>query len=65
MMPKSRTVDNRLIIVLAVLFLFCGICTILDISPLLGCMSIGITYNNISDDDKLFNFLILYIFSFI
>ena len=54
MMPKKRSTDNRLIISVALLFSFCGICTLLDISPLLGCMSMGPVYINITDDDKLF-----------
>lgn len=54
MMPKKRSTDNRLIISIALLFSFCGICTLLDISPLLGCMSMGTIYINITDDDKLF-----------
>lgn len=54
MMPKKRSTDNRLIISIAMLFAFCGICAILDVSPLLGCMSMGMIYINITDDDKLF-----------
>lgn len=54
LMPKKRSNDNRLIISLALLFAFCGICTMLDISPLLGCMSMGTVYINITKDDKLF-----------
>lgn len=54
MMPKKRSTDNRLIISIALLFSFCSICTLLDISPLLGCMSMGTVYINITDDDKLF-----------
>ena len=54
LMTKKRTTDNRLIIALALIFLFCGICALLDISPLLGCMSMGMVYINISEDDKLF-----------
>lgn len=54
MMPKKRSTDNRLIISIALLFSFCGICTLLDISPLLGCMSMGTVYINITNDDKLF-----------
>ncbi|MBP5751569.1 MAG: cation:proton antiporter [Treponema sp.] len=52
--PKTRTSDNRLIISLALMFGFCGICTIFDVSPLLGCMSMGMVYINITNDDKLF-----------
>lgn len=54
LMPRRRSVDNRLIITLSVLFLFCGVCTLLDISPLLGCMSMGTVYINLTGDEKLF-----------
>ena len=54
LMPKKRSTDNRLIISVALLFAFCGICTILNVSPLLGCMSMGMVYINITEDDKLF-----------
>ena len=51
--PK-RSTDNRLIISVAVLFGFVGICEILGVSPLLGCMFMSTVYINITDDDKLF-----------
>lgn len=54
LMPKKRSTDNRLIISVALLFSFCGICTAMDISPLLGCMVMGTVYINITNDDKLF-----------
>lgn len=54
LMPKKRSTDNRLIISICMLFVFCGICALLDISPLLGCMMMGMIYINITDDDKLF-----------
>ena len=54
LIPKGRSTDNRLIIVVALLFLFCGICAIIDVSPLLGCMMIGAVYTNLGGDDKLF-----------
>ena len=54
LMPKNRSTDNRLIISIACLFAFCGICALLEISPLLGCMSMGTVYINITSDDKLF-----------
>ncbi len=54
LMPKKRSTDNRLIISISLLFAFCGICTLFDVSPLLGCMSMGTVYINITDDDKLF-----------
>ena len=52
--PKTRSTDNRLIISVALLFAFCGVCTIFEVSPLLGCISMGTTYINITNDDKLF-----------
>lgn len=51
---RKRSTDNRLIISVALLFAFCGICAAIGVSPLLGCMSMGTVYVNISDDDKLF-----------
>ena len=54
LLPKTRTTDNRLIIAIAVLFAFCGICALLEQSPLLGCMFMSVTYINITKDDKLF-----------
>lgn len=57
LLPKSRTKDNRLIIVIALLFAFCGICVLLEQSPLLGCMAMSMVYINISGDEKLFKAL--------
>ena len=54
LMPKKRSTDNRLIILISMLFLFCGICALLDISPLLGCITMGMVYINITEDDKLY-----------
>ena len=51
---NKRSTDNRLIVSVALLFTFCGICAVMDISPLLGCMSMGMVYINTTDDDKLF-----------
>ena len=51
---RRRSNDNRLIISIALLFSFCGICAVVDVSPLLGCMSMGTVYINLTDDDKLF-----------
>ena len=39
---------------MALLFAFCGVCALLSISPLLGCMSMGMVYVNLTGDDKLF-----------
>lgn len=54
LMPTKRSTDNRLIIAIAVLFTLCGVCALLDVSPLLGCMSMGMIYINVTDDTKLF-----------
>ena len=54
MMPTRRSTDNKLIISIALLFSFCGICALLDVSPLLGCMAMGTVYTNIAENDKLF-----------
>ena len=54
MMTSKRSNDNRLIIALAMLFAFCGLCALLDVSPLLGCMAMGMVYVNISGEDTLF-----------
>jgi Kef-type K+ transport system membrane component KefB len=51
---KSNSSDNRLIIALSLIFAFCGICAVTEVSPLLGCMSMGMVYINVSEDDKLF-----------
>ena len=51
---QKRSTDNRLIIAVGILFAFCGICALLDVSPLLGCMTIGAVYINITGDGKLF-----------
>ena len=51
---RKRSTDNRLIVSIATLFAFCGICATADVSPLLGCMSMGMTYINLTGDEKLF-----------
>lgn len=50
----NRSTDNRLIVSIAILFSFCGICTLVDVSPLLGCMSMGMAYINTTGDERLF-----------
>ncbi len=51
---QKRSKDNRLIISIALIFAFCGVCAMLGVSPLLGCMSMSTVYVNLTDDDKLF-----------
>ena len=55
LISSRRTTDNRLIIVVAVLLLFCGVCSLFGQSPLLGCMAIGMVYTNTAkNEEKLF-----------
>lgn len=54
LLMSHRSQDNRLIVSVALLFAFCGICAACDVSPLLGCMSMGTVYINISNDENLF-----------
>ncbi len=54
MMPTRRTTDNRLIIAVAILLLFSGVSALLDVSPLLGCMVMGMVFANIEGHEKLF-----------
>lgn len=51
--PK-RSTDNRLIIAVALLFSYCGICAVADVSPLLGCMAMGMVYINTTEDERMF-----------
>ncbi len=53
-LSPSRSSDNRLIITVALLFAFCALCTVFGVSPLLGCMSMGTAYINLTNDEKLF-----------
>ena len=48
LMPSKRSTDNKLIISIALLFSFCGVCALLDVSPLLGCMAMGTMYTTIA-----------------
>ena len=50
----SRSTDNRLIVTVALMFSFCGICTVMGISPLLGCMAMSTVYINLTEDERLF-----------
>lgn len=54
MMPSRRTADNRLIIAVAILLLFSGVSALFDVSPLLGCMTMGMVFANIEGHEKLF-----------
>ena len=49
-----RTKDHRLILINAVIFGLAGICTLVDVSPLLPCMAMGTVYVNIITNKDLF-----------
>ncbi len=53
-MKNRNSSDNRLIIAVTMLFSFCGICALLETSPLLGCMAMATVYINLTDDERLF-----------
>lgn len=50
----GRSSDNRLILTIALLLALCGICAILQVSPLLSCMVFGAGYINLTRDKALF-----------
>lgn len=50
----TRSVDNRLILTVAILMVFSGIAFLLGVSPLLGVMAMGMAYINVSKDESLF-----------
>ena len=54
MLGTRRSTDNRLIIAIALLLGYCGLCAALGISPLLGCMAMGMVYINAAEDERLF-----------
>ena len=57
LISSKRTTGNRLIIVVAVLLLFCGVCSLFNQSPLLGGIAIGTIYTNMcktKDEEKVF-----------
>ena len=53
-MQRKHSTDNRLIIAIGLLFAFCGVCSAMEVSPLLGCMCMSTVYINMTGDDKLF-----------
>ena len=54
LVTSRRSKDNRLIVTVALLFALCGIGAALGVSPLLGCMTIGMVYTNLAENDTLF-----------
>lgn len=54
LLVPTRSRDNRLILAIAMLLGLSGICSTIDISPLLSCMVFGAVYINLTRDKKLF-----------
>lgn len=54
LLNSHRSNDNRLILTVAILLGISGLCTIVDISPLLSCMIFSATYINLTEDKELF-----------
>ncbi len=50
----KRSTDNKLIIAISMILFFTGLAAILDVSPLLGCMAMGMVYINVSKNESLF-----------
>lgn len=54
LLNEKRSKDNRLILVVAVLLAISGVCSALDVSPLLACMVLGAGYVNLTGDERIF-----------
>ena len=51
---RGRSPDHRIVLTCAFIFAIAGGCAMLNVSPLLGCMMLGATYVNVTDDKALF-----------
>lgn len=54
LISEKRSADHRLVIANGVILGMTGLCTLLDISPLLSCMALGASYINLSGNKHLF-----------
>lgn len=52
---KTRSSDNRLILLVAMLLALAGICSLFDISAHIACMIFGATYVNYTKDNNLYS----------
>ncbi|MEG0912449.1 MAG: cation:proton antiporter [Oscillospiraceae bacterium] len=50
----TRSDDNRLILTISMLLTISGLCSLVEISPLLSCMVFGATYINTAHDKELY-----------
>jgi Kef-type K+ transport system membrane component KefB len=55
LMSPTRSMDNRLILTLAMILILDGACAIVGVSPLMSCMVFGATYVNIKKDQELYD----------
>ena len=55
LITEKRSFDNRLILAVAFLFFISGICSYMEVSPLLACMVCGAVYYNRTNDKTLFD----------
>ena len=51
----NRSDDHRLILLVAFLLLITGLCSALDVSPLLSCMALGTVYINVGGGEEIFD----------
>ena len=54
LLSHGRSTDNRLILAIAMLLGLSGICTALEVSPLLSCMVFGAVYINLTHDKVIY-----------
>lgn len=54
LMTPKRSEDNRLILTISLLLGLTGLCSAVNISPLLSCMLFGATYINLTKDKELY-----------
>ncbi len=54
LLAHGRSTDNRLILAIAMLLGLSGICTALEVSPLLSCMVFGAVYINVTHDKVIY-----------
>ena len=54
LLARGRSTDNRLILAIAMLLGLSGICTALEVSPLLSCMVFGAVYINLTHDKVIY-----------
>lgn len=54
LLAHGRSTDNRLILAIAMLLGLSGVCTALEVSPLLSCMVFGAVYINLTHDKVIY-----------